>query len=490
MKSFRGFALAPIVFAYAAAYGQATVGGVGTRPTPNAPNYSMPAGKIYVDRNTIPKPGPAAGRVKIKKSCVGTYASCNNTVTVPNRYTGTSPALGWANGGSVRIQCGFSHVAFDDPIVWPGQAGRTHIHVFYGNDTTSSNSDVLHMANIGKSTCTGGILNRTGYWVPALIYHCPQGSTDGCTLARDGEIHVAKQALFYYKCARGYSCDFGGYGGTTFTGSTSGNTLTVTAVSGGTLAVGQEVKWLGITATPVITALGTGTGGVGTYTLNITPGIAAPAGTAMNTGTTMVWPSAGHRMIAGQATATTDLGSEVFAWTCGHTQNIFRHIPTAAEITAIGGNCAQGGTGNDYLQMSVNFPQCWDGSNLDSPNHQSHMAYGDYYAGCTNPAYAKLFPNVELEIRYDDVLNADIPYFRLSSDPPKSSGQPAGWTAHADWVNGWDQTTIVPEWGMTVIDALKQECYSLGGSPVRHSDCHSNLMGNPNLDGTNWWTLY
>ena len=28
------------------------------------------------------------------------------------------------------------------------------------------------------------------------------------------------------------------------------------------------------------------------------------------------------------------------------------------------------------MVMSIMFPQCWDGVNLDSPNHKSHMAYG------------------------------------------------------------------------------------------------------------------
>lgn len=52
------------------------------------------------------------------------------------------------------------------------------------------------------------------------------------------------------------------------TGSISGTTLTVSAVSSGTLAVGQPIAGTGVTAGTYITALGTGTGGVGTYTVN------------------------------------------------------------------------------------------------------------------------------------------------------------------------------------------------------------------------------
>jgi len=52
------------------------------------------------------------------------------------------------------------------------------------------------------------------------------------------------------------------------TGSVATTTLTVTAVTSGTLAVGSYITGTGVTVGTYITALGTGTGGVGTYTLN------------------------------------------------------------------------------------------------------------------------------------------------------------------------------------------------------------------------------
>ena len=48
----------------------------------------------------------------------------------------------------------------------------------------------------------------------------------------------------------------------------AGTTLTVTAVSSGTLSVGQQVYGTGVSQLTRITALGTGTGGVGTYTVS------------------------------------------------------------------------------------------------------------------------------------------------------------------------------------------------------------------------------
>jgi hypothetical protein len=60
-----------------------------------------------------------------------------------------------------------------------------------------------------------------------------------------------------------------------FTGSTSGTTLTVSAVAGGTLRVGQVVSGSGVAGGTTINALGTGTGGVGTYTLSSSATIAS-----------------------------------------------------------------------------------------------------------------------------------------------------------------------------------------------------------------------
>ena len=54
-----------------------------------------------------------------------------------------------------------------------------------------------------------------------------------------------------------------------FTGDISGTTLTVSSVSTGALAVGQQVFGVGVSNETVITALGTGSGGTGTYTVNI-----------------------------------------------------------------------------------------------------------------------------------------------------------------------------------------------------------------------------
>ena len=56
--------------------------------------------------------------------------------------------------------------------------------------------------------------------------------------------------------------------GAVVTGSIAGTTLTVTAVTSGTLTVGQYISGSSVTAGSKITAFGTGTGGAGTYTVS------------------------------------------------------------------------------------------------------------------------------------------------------------------------------------------------------------------------------
>jgi len=70
--------------------------------------------------------------------------------------------------------------------------------------------------------------------------------------------------------------------GAVITSSISGTTLTVTAVTSGTLFVGQTIQGTGVTTQTIITALGTGTGGVGTYTVNNSQTVASSTLYALN----------------------------------------------------------------------------------------------------------------------------------------------------------------------------------------------------------------
>lgn len=70
---------------------------------------------------------------------------------------------------------------------------------------------------------------------------------------------------------------------TNFTGAMSTTTLTVSAVSSGHLAIGQLITGAGVTPGTYITALGTGLGYTGTYTINNSQTVSSEAMSAPNT---------------------------------------------------------------------------------------------------------------------------------------------------------------------------------------------------------------
>lgn len=80
-----------------------------------------------------------------------------------------------------------------------------------------------------------------------------------------------------------------GFTDAVFTGSISGDQMTISAVNpkfSGQLAIGSQVFGVGVADNTVITALGTGTGGAGTYTVNNAQTI--PGGTTLSAGTQQI----------------------------------------------------------------------------------------------------------------------------------------------------------------------------------------------------------
>lgn len=63
--------------------------------------------------------------------------------------------------------CRFSHRAPNDPIVFPGQAGRSHDHTFVANRTTNAFSTLASLL-AGATTCQRAG-DTAAYWAPTLI---------------------------------------------------------------------------------------------------------------------------------------------------------------------------------------------------------------------------------------------------------------------------------------------------------------------------------
>jgi hypothetical protein len=88
-----------------------------------------------------------------------------------------------------------------------------------------------------------------------------------------------------------------------FTGSTSGTTLTVTSISSGTIAINQSLYGIGVLPETVITALGTGTGGTGTYTINRSQTVASGTMSTATVGAVVTATIAGLTMTVSAVTS-------------------------------------------------------------------------------------------------------------------------------------------------------------------------------------------
>ena len=91
----------------------------------------------------------------------------------PSWGTGAIPKLYGAGVGAFRFTCGAEGpLRTDDPLVYPGQPGRAHLHLFWGPTNIDANTTMASLAaSVGNSTCNYGpfTLNRSAYWAPALL---------------------------------------------------------------------------------------------------------------------------------------------------------------------------------------------------------------------------------------------------------------------------------------------------------------------------------
>jgi hypothetical protein len=68
--------------------------------------------------------------------------------------------------GAFRITAYYSNYGYADPIAYPGGMSP-HAHIFYGNRCIASTTS--DPTTCPSTTSDGGTLNKTGYWVPAII---------------------------------------------------------------------------------------------------------------------------------------------------------------------------------------------------------------------------------------------------------------------------------------------------------------------------------
>ena len=82
---------------------------------------------------------------------------------VASAQTTRPSEVGWATFG-----CRFSHMGIGDPIqTRPSPTGIEH-HTFFGNTAAGSSSTASSIAQDGDSTCAGGVVNRSSFWLTTV----------------------------------------------------------------------------------------------------------------------------------------------------------------------------------------------------------------------------------------------------------------------------------------------------------------------------------
>lgn len=130
----------------------------------------------------------------------------------------------------------------------------------------------------------------------------------------------------------------------------------------------------------------------------------------------------------------------IFTWKCVTPDNEL-HGETSTRLDRI--DCPPG----HELMVTLSAPDCWDGRNLDSADHRSHMAYRRAGPEGGLPrcprSHPYLLPEFTLgavwQVRSEDRV-AD---WHLASDRMPGMPQvPAGGSFHADWYGAWDEVAM------------------------------------------------
>lgn len=252
--------------------------------------------------------------------------------------------------GAFRFICSAGQLSYDDPIVYPGQPGKSHLHQWYGNLSANASSTYESLRTTGDSTCTSK-LNRSAYWMPAM-------ENDKGQVIRPDYVSI------YYK---------------------------------------RRVK-----TDPLCAKIG-------------------KACVDLPNGLRFIF---GYNMLN-----MTDKPTGGGYFNCQGTGAIPGHYKTLVEAQT---KCPV----PSQIGAIISAPECWDGKNLDSADHRSHVAYSAYigqaYAQCpaTHPF---VIPTFTLGAWFSQGAVAEP--WHLSSDVmPDGTVMTAGTTFHADYFEAWEPT--------------------------------------------------
>jgi hypothetical protein len=255
------------------------------------------------------------------------------------------------------VKCEVSHRAPDDPIVFPAQAGRSHMHDFFGNVSTDADSSTASLVR-AASSCLKGMdaVDRAAYWTPSLL----QGNAVVAGVPGEQRIDA------YY---------------------------------------------------------------------------------AVLDKRTPVRPIPfGLRMVAGDAKATSPQPLDIVHYNCLRYPNGGQVTKPSASIPTC--------PGGSYLSAKISFPGCWDGKNLDSADHKSHMAYP--VRGACPVSHPVGLPSVGIRVRWKTVRGVPSSQLSLSSGGQLSM--------HADFWNVWNPAAM--DWLVTHCLNQTQNCTDVARTQI------------------------
>lgn len=125
---------------------------------------------------------------------------------------------------------------------------------------------------------------------------------------------------------------------------------------------------------------------------------------------------AGLKVIAGDSSSTIAQATAVTGWRCAGVAMALSPDPVACS------------TGADNV-LVIRFPQCWNGHDLDSADHKSHLAY--QVRGACPAGFPVRLPQLSLNVHYHLPTVSGLTF---------SSG--SIYSAHADFFNAWNQAVL------------------------------------------------
>jgi len=275
--------------------------------------------------------------------------------------------------GAFRETCGYAGMNFDDALVFPGQSGASHLHVYFGV-LADANTSSATIRSAPWSSCAGGTLNNTAYWMPAVID------------TKDGTPQKPTSNNVYYKCPYGWRT--------------------------------KTIGCMNIVSVPV-----------------------------------------GLHLIAGNA-ANKDPAKSASRFVCLGPDRKNPGWKRNFAAAFADGTCLPGGE----VVIETDLPNCWDGVNLDSPDHKSHVvnAVATGRGGLACPAtHPKQLPSISYNIHYAIPDDQAVSRWRLSSDR-YDPALPGGLSSHVDYLMGWEPK---------IVDMFTQHCLH------EQRDCHNYLLG-------------